>query len=214
MGGAGTFQSIQTWTVDGTGTSPSTNQSHSLHWELSGSEFRIESGTGNSKIITTSGSGQVAFQSTAATKTIPYHVRRAWIFPFSIGSLLQQEVADSEYSIKLLPSEPDSKTAMVEIVNHHSSIDELVTPQVWYFDTSTKLPTRIVYHQHDASIPSHYGIVTIDFADFRRIGAALIPFSITSSAGGHVVQTIQLNGATLNQAITPDRFAALMGTSL
>lgn len=74
-----------------------------------------------------------------------------------------------------------------------------------YVDPRTNLPIRIrVYKQpsdHRVEVP-----MDLDFSDFRSVGGAQYPFTITYSAGGQTIARLQLQTISLNVAVSASDF--------
>lgn len=144
-------------------------------------------------IVTLVNQSGATLQTTSGIANIPNYVESARLIPFQVGSILQNELSDPLYSIELISEDAVNHIATVRTISHRSPIDQNVTPQVWYFDTTTKLPVGVSLHEHSPKTPALYAWITLTLADFRRTGSLVVPYQWSDSVGSRIIETTRLS---------------------
>lgn len=85
--------------------------------------------------------------------------------------------------------------------------------QDWFFDLSTWLPLRLEYNVPLApdpsltrTVPTQYLREAIDYSNFKDVGAAVLPFTLTTYEQDKQVAIITLESVTFNNDLTPSEF--------
>jgi hypothetical protein len=215
LGGTAAISQIQSWTIEAQlqGSPGNGNRSGTILWQKSGPEFRMESTTnlGDSYIV--SGHGRPASVTGGATKSLPAHIIRALFIPPLVGSILNSELQDENYSIQYggessLNSQP---VITIRTVSRATPIEPLVTPQVWYFNTSTGLPLRVEYRLPALVGPRIWMMASADFANYQAVLGSLYPFLITTYHQDRHFSTITIRTVNPNATIPPTQFDAPAG---
>jgi hypothetical protein len=136
------------------------------------------------------------------------HVTHALFVPLLVPKYLQRCIDDNNYSLEYLGAD-NSGNSMVRIISHETMIDEAVTSQTWYFDSSSELPVKVVYRIPDAHIASRYGLATAALDDYRPVEGISLPFAATVSLGAQVLRTIHLKEVQINTPVSDNEFAPL-----
>lgn len=215
MGGAGPIGQIQNWQVQAQviDTANSGKFSGTVLWQQAGLEFRMQSSTasGTSAIVT--GHGKPAAIVNGTAKALGGHVTRALFVPVLLGALLLQEFQNPNYSIESSGTSTvnSQSVVIVTIACRTSQTDAMVTPQTWYFSTSSGLPVRVEYRIPSAGGPRLYVAAAHDFSNYQNVSGVLYPFQITSYRLGKQARLTTVQSVNVNTQIAATTFDAPTG---
>jgi hypothetical protein len=200
-----------------TGTIQPTSGSHlkagTFVWIDAPPEIRYEVRTSDGTQVFASGHGYPANQRNAATMPLLQHMATA-ILPFHLPALvLARELQDTCYTIRLVGI---GTVGGVPVVCVHISLDAdpvsaMVTPQDWYFDTSSGLPVRVLHRLPDNHHADEYIREADDFSNFRAVNGLLVPFCMVSYEDEAPEATATINSVTFNTALSSTQFDLAVG---
>lgn len=134
---------------------------------------------------------------TTAKAPPPWAQPRSLFLPALVSAILAGESQDTRFSAKQGLASTAVPNSTVVVFSMLTKAGESLPAQKWYFDNTTKLPTRI-----DFTLPARFGLIetfpgTVILSDFRTIGGILYPFKIvTFLQRERAVQTITLQSLT------------------
>jgi hypothetical protein len=201
MGGASAVNQVSDSTVQGTITLPSGVQG-TVTWQTSGNEFRYEVNNGQLDRIFVSGHGMAADLRNGSPVYTNYPAARAAL-PYHLPSLvLAQELIDPHYKISFVGQEVRQGQSVLHVHTENTAldIDPLVTPQEWYFDSTSFLPVAVQYRLPDPANPSSYQTNAIAYANYQAVNGILLPFSITVHQGD-ISRSIALTSVVFNSGL-------------
>jgi hypothetical protein len=180
---------------------------------MAGGEFRSQLTTANGMSSLVTGHGKPVATSNGAGTTVASHVVRSVLIPPLVAPILLTAFQNPNYSIQyggtaVIGSETVS---IVRIANDATNLDSLVTPQTWYFDAETNLPSRIEYRMPDGKRPYRYLNGTLDVSDYRSASGVLYPTEILRSREGSPYEKITVESLTLNTAVPSTEFDSSIG---
>jgi len=129
--------------------------------------------------------------------------------PFHLPAvLLLRELNDSTYSITWQGTVTlgGVTAARIRISLDTDSVASLVTPQDWYFDSSTGLPLRVEHRLPDNLRPEIFTAAAEEFSDFRAVARVAVPFRMVSYGDGEQIAVIMVSSVDFNSGIPPGSF--------
>lgn len=216
MGGAGAVAAIQDATVQGTIQDQPADGSPAQNfiWMSSGSQFRTQITNATGTRIYVSGNGSPVDQENGVNTPVPSFVAQANL-PYELPALvLLNELNNPNYTISYVSTQTINGNPAIHI---HTCDDtdftsSLVTPQEWYFDTTSGLPVRVEYKLPQNTDVQHGLPLSIDFANFKAAGGILVPYQLTMNEGP-IVEIAIVNSVALNTGLSPSAFAAPSGSA-
>ena len=212
LGGATVIGQIQSWTIQGQmqGSDGNNNQSGTVIWQKAGPEFRMESDTDTGAHYVVTGHGKPGSGVGTMTKSLPAHMIRAMFVPPLVGANLLAELQDQNWSIQsggtaLLGSE---QTTVINTSSQTNRTDALVTPQTWYFDSSSGLPVRVEYRLPGVTGPKLFLTAATNFAAYQAVVGALYPFQLTNFRQGNQSNVVTLTSISPNASVASSQFDA------
>jgi len=127
--------------------------------------------------------------------------------------MLVKELQDPNYSFQYLGVK-SLQGISVEVLSTSSQsthIDSIVTPQTWYFDTTSGLPVRIEYRLFDNKYLSRYETAAVDLSEYRIIGGIQYPFQAVRWSEGSKRGTVTTVSVQSNANINPSVFDTPLG---
>jgi hypothetical protein len=210
LGGAAGIGQIQTWQLQGQSqrSTKNGNETDTVTWEQSGSEFRVQTDGPSGTNLVVTGHGKPAVVASAGTKAMPAHVIRAMFVHALVAPMLLRESQDPNCSIEyggttMLGSE---SVTVIQTAVRATQMEAMVTPQTWYFDTSSGLPVRVELRLPAVVGPRLYAPTVVDFSDYRNVGGALYPFRIVRSEFGKQSAVVTLQSVDVNKPIPSGDF--------
>jgi hypothetical protein len=185
-------------------------------WKTAGTEYRLEGSTPSGKDILVTGHGNPAQSGVNNFHKISPYMTRAMFVPALAGSILRQELEDQNYSIRY-DGTGNIGSASVLIVTTGAETkypDNVVTPQVWYFDSATGYPLRVEFRSPDSRRPANFLPVAYDLSDFRMVAGVMYPFQVAFSINGQPVQAFSITSIQVNAIVSPSDFDAPSGGAL
>ncbi len=87
-------------------------------------------------------------------------------------------------------------------------VQQTLSVQDWYFDSSTGLPLRVEYRIPDTANPTMFIGAAADFSDFRPVQGVLFPFRIQAYQDGKPQAVLTMTSVAINQPISSSDFDA------
>jgi hypothetical protein len=215
LGGAALISQEQSWLIQGNKISASgaPAPSGSFTWEAAGSEYRFEDSTPAGKDLFVTGHGNPTQISASKSQAISPYMAQAMFVPALVGPVLLQEFQNQSYSIRY-GGTGSIGTASVLIVTTAAETtypDNVITPQTWYFDSSTGLPIRVEFRSPAPRHPASYANERFDYSDLRVNGGAVFPFQINLSIEGQPLETFYVSTISVNANVPSSDFDAPSG---
>ncbi|PYU28563.1 MAG: hypothetical protein DMG32_02285 [Acidobacteria bacterium] len=215
MGGAAAAAGVTDTDITGSlkPSSGSFVEAGTFRWQTAGSEFRYEKRAGSSIQVLVSGHGHPANIRNGTVTPLSLHTALANP-PLHLPALILADVlANQGYSVTLLGKTTVNGVAAIKV---HISLDTdlvraLVTPQDWYFNATTGLPSRVEHRLPDNAHPQTYANGAEEFSNFQLISGVLVPFTIVAYEEGVQVAGATVNSIKFNQGINPSEFDAPQG---
>ena len=218
LGGAALIGQQQSWVVVGsvTDNSGAAALSGTFTWEAAGSEYRFAGSTPAGQTLFVTGHGNPAQISAGKSQAVPQHTARAMFVPALVGPILLQELQNQSYSIRYggTGSIGAESVVLVTTAAETTYPDNVITPQTWYFDSSTGLPVQVDFRSPAPTYPASHVNERLDFSDFRVIAGAAFPFQISLSVQGEVLQTFSISTISVNASIAASDFDVPSGGAL
>jgi hypothetical protein len=214
MGGLGSWQSIQDWTMTGTASVTGSGQPPSnFSWIGAGAEFRLEADTSNLQNIFLSGHGSPSWMSNGTVKSLNTFVSRATPPFYLPGVRLLQELGNQQLTIQYVGSATVHGTAAIQIhvSDDSDSQGSLVTPHEWFFDAASFLPLQVQFRLPPNEDPSSYINGIQDFWQFQMTNGVLVPSQISLARGSDSSKTFAVNSVTFNSGVPQSTFDAPQG---
>jgi hypothetical protein len=188
--------------VPGTPTTSGT-----MTWKMAGSEFRIDAPTSTGTASVMTGHGKPGMINGAATALQSY-VTQAMFVPVAIAPVLAQELANPKMSVRFKDNETlgTVSVAVVTTALETDYPDNVVTPQTWYFDTSTGLPVRIEFRAPDIHQPTNFIPTAVDLSNFQLVSGVAYPFKVVSSVDSQTQVVFIVQSVVVNSGIAPSTF--------
>jgi hypothetical protein len=205
LGGDAQIGLQQSWVVQGnvTGNTSASIPSGTFIWEAAGSEYRF------------AGHGKPNQISAGKSQALPQHMARAMFVPALVGPVLLQELQNQSYSIRYAGTDTIGTKSVVMVTTAAETTypDNVVTPQTWYFDSSTWLPVRVDFRSPAPKYAPAYITERFDYSDFRAVAGAIFPFQMSLSINGNGVplQAFSVKTISINTAIVTSDFEAPAG---
>jgi hypothetical protein len=218
LGGASLIGQQKSWEVQGNvSSSPGTDiPGGTFAWKAAGSEYRFEDSTSSGQDLFVTGHGNPTQSNSGTSHEVSPYVARAMFVPALIGTVLLQELLNQNYSIRFGGADTieSQSVLIVTTVAETAYPDNVITPQTWYFDTSTGLPIRVDFRSPAPNYPASYVNERFDFSDFRVIAGTIFPFQISLSINGQPVQKFGINTISVNASVPSSDFDAPSGGAL
>ena len=134
---------------------------------------------------------------TTAKAPPPWAQPRSLFVPALMSAILVNQSQDSTFVVKQVATSPSVPNSNVVVFTRIAKGGEPVSAQRWYFDNTTKLPTRI-----DFLLPARVGLQesfpgTVMLSNWQPVGGVLYPFQIvTLLQREHAAQTITVQSVT------------------
>jgi hypothetical protein len=183
LGGASSIGQAQSWRIVAAKQTPaSINQSTAVSYEVSGTEFRVESPTAAGSHVLVTGHGEPTSVNNGNAISIPPFYISAMVNPILIAPLLLQELQD--------PARSCIYHGVTSLAQRAAIVIDTVSPattgapaviHTWYFDSSTKLPVRLEYRTPVMTSSQITFPGTLDFSSFRGVGGTLYPYVVVLS---------------------------------
>jgi hypothetical protein len=214
MGGVTAVGTIQSSIAQGTSvdTPDDGNGSTNFVWSHSGQEFRYENVAAVGSHVFVSNSGSPCDIEGNTVVPSASHVARASL-PFHIPALvLFNELSSSNYTLIYVGVAPLNGISAVHIqtIDHSDPVGQLVTPQDWYFDSTTSLPVSVQYRIPSAADPQIWFAGSISFGNYQAVNGALLPFRLTIQEGEGAAPTVvaTISSITFNTPISSTQCGA------
>ncbi|HEY6466710.1 MAG TPA: hypothetical protein VIY69_12005 [Candidatus Acidoferrales bacterium] len=180
---------------------------------VSGSQFRSDFQGPNGTVTLSTGGGTPFRVSKGKAVKVASHVTQAWFWPALVASELAAEFQNPNYSFvyKGNSSVDGTSVIVVSTILQSSRINSFVTPQNWYFDSSTALPVRVEYRLPDNKRPDLAQAGAADLSKYQNIGGILFPFQAVLWIGSKADGTRTIVSIEPNPAVTASDFAAPAG---
>ena len=181
--------------------------SGTMTWKLAGSEFRIDAPIPNGTASVMTGHGKPGMINGAATALQSY-VTEAMFVPVAIAPVLAQELANPKMSLRFKDNETlgTVSVAVVTTALETDYPDNVVTPQTWYFDTSTGLPVRVEFRAPDIHDPLNFIPTAVDLSNFQLISGVAYPFKVVSSVDSQTQVVFIVQSVVVDSGIAPSTF--------
>jgi hypothetical protein len=190
----------------------SPNTSGTMTWKIAGAEFRIDAPTANGTSSIVTGHGKPAIIN-GATTTLPTYVTEALFIPVAIASVLTQEFANPNMSLRFKDTETlgSESVTVVTTAMEMDYPDNVVTPQTWYFDTASGLPVRVEFRSPDTRQPMNFIPSAVDLSNYKAVSGVAYPFTVSSSLDGRTQVTFTVQSVVVNSGIGPNQFDSTGG---
>jgi hypothetical protein len=142
------------------------------------------------------------------SQALPTYVVQAVFVPVAVASVLAQELGNPKMSLRFKDSETLG-TEPVEVITTALETDypdNVVTPQTWYFDTSTGLPVRVEFRAPDMKAPTNSFPVAMDLSDYQSVSGVAYPFKVVSTLNGKNQAVFTVQSVVVNSGIPPSEF--------
>ena len=181
--------------------------SGAMTWRMAGAEFRIDGPGPNGTTSVMTGHGKPGMINGAAT-ALPTYVTQALFVPVGIASVLAQELANPKMSLRFKDNEMlgTESVAVVTTALEMDYPDNVVSPQIWYFDTSTGLPVRVEFRSPDTRKPTNSFPSAVDLSDYQLVSGVAYPFKVVSSLDGQNQIVFTIQSVVVNSGISPSAF--------
>jgi hypothetical protein len=207
MGGTTAIGAIQSSTAQGTSIATPDDDSGTITftWSLSGQDFRYENDATSGGHIFVSNSGNPCDIEGSTLVSLGPQAARANL-PFHIPALaLLNELNNPNYTLTYVGSATINGASAVHIqtADNSNSVGQLVTPQDWYFDTTTALPLSVQYRIPNPRDSQSWLPGSMTFASFQTVNGVLVPFQLTIQEGSTAAPTVSvtISSITFNTAI-------------
>jgi hypothetical protein len=218
LGGANLIGLGQTWVMRGNVSSSqgASMPSGTFVWEAAGLEYRLTDSTTSGQDLFVTGHGNPTQSSTGSSHKVSPYVARAMFVPALVGPILLQALQNQSYSIRFGGTDTiGSKSVLVVTTAAETTYPEnVITPQTWYFDSSTGMPVRVDFRSPAPEYPANYVNERFDYSDYRVIAGEVFPFQISFSVNGQSFQTFQVNTISANANVSSSDFDAQSGGAL
>jgi hypothetical protein len=218
LGGSSLIGQAQSWLVQGNMTSApeAPIQSGSFVWKAAGTEFRFEVTTPTGSYVFVTGHGNPARTTNGTTIQLAAHIARAMFVPALLRPVLLRELQDPNFSIRYsgVGNTAGASVVMVTTAAETTYPDNVVTPQVWYIDSSTGLPVRVEFRAPDGRRPGNFLPVALDFSRFSAVSGVLYPMNVIYSVNGNPVQMFTVNSIQINSNVSSGDFDGPAGGAL
>lgn len=213
MGGT-TIAAIQDCTVQAqSDAAPGTQGlSGTMTWRMAGTEFRIDApGPYGTASVMTGHGKPVAINGT--TKPLPMYVAQALFVPVAIGAVLAQELANPKMSLRFKDIETlgTESVAVITTALETDYPDNVVTPQTWYFDSSTGLPVRVEFRSPDIRQPTNFIPSAVELSNYHWVSGAAYPSNVVSYLDGRTQFVFTVESVVVNSGIGPSEFDSTGG---
>lgn len=209
LGGTANIQ-ISDCTVQGTlQNSANPSQNGSFTWKTSGTEFNYSTQTGTLLRIVVSGHGVPADIENGVTAQIGVQVSRAtqpWHVP---GLVLLNELNNTSYALSYVGQEVQNGASVIHVKTTDNSDDlgATVTPQDWYFDSSSYLPVSVSHRIPDPLDASRYTTASITFGGFTQLNGIAVASSLANIIGDET-RTVTITSVVFNSGLPSSTFDA------
>ena len=183
--------------------------SGTMTWKMAGAEIRIDAPTPSGTASVMTGHGKPGMINGASTALQSY-VTQALFVPVAIAPVLAQELANPKMSLRFKDNETLGTVSVAVIMTALETDypDNVVTPQTWYFDTSTGLPVRIEFRAPDIHQPTNFIPTAVDLSNFQLVSGVAYPFKVVSSVDGQTQVIFIVQSVIVNSGIAPGTFDA------
>jgi hypothetical protein len=214
MGGAAAIAQVQNLVVNMQADESSAGGAAGpLVLTVSGTEFRSDFQGPNGVVTLSTGNGTPYRTNQGATKKVSQWVTRAQFSPVLIASILTNEFQNPNYSFQFKGNSTLGSNSVVVIatVSQASKVDSQVTPQTWYFDSSTGLPVRVEYRLPDNGRSKFFLTGAADISGYQSVAGVLYPFQASLSVGTKSLGTRTVTSVQPNTGVSATQFAAPAG---
>ncbi len=182
-------------------------------WMDAPPEFRYEIRTVDATRVFASGHGFPANQVGARTRPLLQHMATATL-PFHLPALvLARELQDARYSVLLVGSVVvnGALAVHVRISLNTDSVSAAVTPQDWYFDSSSGLPIRVEHRLPDNHHANDCAVEAEDFSNFQTVKGLQVPFHMTIYEDGVLQGAATVGSVNFNTGLSSSEFDLAVG---
>ena len=182
-------------------------------WMDAPPEFRYEIRTVDATRVFASGHGFPANQVGARARPLLQHMATATL-PFHLPALvLARELQDARYSVLLVGSVVvnGALAAHVRISLNTDSVSAAVTPQDWYFDSSSGLPIRVEHRLPDNHHANDCAVEAEDFSNFQTVKGLQVPFHMTIYEDGVLQGAATVGSVNFNTGLSSSEFDLAVG---
>jgi hypothetical protein len=186
--------------------------SGTMTWKMAGAEFRIDGPGPNGTASVMTGHGKPGMINGVATALQPYVIQALFV-PVAIAPVLAQELANSKMSLRFKDNETLGTTSVTVVTTALETDypDNVVTPQTWYFDTSTGLPVRIDFRSPDTRNPNNFSSSAVDLSNYKAVSGVAYPFTVVSSVDGRTQIVFTVQSVVVNSGIPSTQFDSTGG---
>jgi hypothetical protein len=176
-------------------------------WRVAGAEFRIDAPGANGTSSLMTGHGKPGMIS-GTSKAVPTYLVQAVFVPVAVASVLAQELANPNMSLRFKDSETlgTESVAVVTTAMEMNYPDNVVTPQTWYFDTSTNLPVRVEFRAPDMKRATNFAPTAVDLTNYQSVSGVAYPFKVVSTLNGQTQAVFTVQSVVVNSGIPPSEF--------
>lgn len=210
MGGSAAIGSVSTCVVNGTlDAGPgAVNPSGTMLWETAGLETKSVFTGPNGTLIESSGDGHPFRVIQGVSQPMKPHLLRATFYPSFAPITLLRELQDPNYSVRIegTTTVGSDDVTIVRLASEASPMDSWVTPQNWYFSSTTKLPVEVDRRLPDPKYPAKFGLEVDTMSNYQSSSGILFPTNFAFSIGGNMVKSVSVTSIKLNSVIPPSEF--------
>jgi hypothetical protein len=129
------------------------------------------------------------------------------------GVVLLAELNNPHYSFNFIGLETLNGAQVIHIkaVDDSDEIGSLVTPQEWYFDSSSYLPLRVVHRIPDLANPFSYVDGIIDYSAYTTMAGIFVPLRMSVVVDGSSPRTVQISSVQFNTGLSLGTFDVVGG---
>jgi hypothetical protein len=213
LGGAAAIQQLQNYVVQAQvlSTSRTFGTTGTATWTVMGTQYREDYPSAQGIKTLSSGNGKpFASVNGGNVTTVLPHVLRAEFAPALVAPMLLAELQGKNYSIQYGgTSQLDSETVTTVLISSQATrVDAAVTPQRWFFDSTSNLPVRIEYRLPDMKAPERTVPAAISLSGYQAISGVLFPTQAARWISGNQFDTLKLTSVQTNTNVTTSSFAA------
>ena len=177
-------------------------------WQIAGNEFNYTTHISGMDRTFLSGHGTPADLRNGDPAPTGPHVVRATL-PFHIpGLVLLTELGNPNYSITYIGPETQNGLAVIHVqtADNSDSIGASVTPQDWYFDSSTFLPISLQYRVPDSVNATQYSTITKTFTSWTQVNGVTVPAAFINTMNPSASRTVTITSIVFNSGLSPSTF--------
>jgi hypothetical protein len=213
MGGAA-IQQVHDATIDGqiAATPNSQSMNGPVEWKMAGAEFRMDVPSANGTASVMTGHGKpIAINGTS--KPLRSYVTEALFVPPAIAVVLAQELLNPKMSLRYKDVESlgGESVAVITTALEMDYPDNVVTPQNWYFSSTTGLPVRVEFRSPDTQYPVNFIASAVDLSNYQTVSGVMFPFKVVSSVSGETQVIFTIQNVLVNSGIAPSQFDSQIG---